>query len=223
LDSNVWYSSYLQKYLERDVKTLKQIDFTDFQRFLLMLAARSGQLLNFSDMSRDLEISVDTARAWLWILEATYQVVVLRPYYRDESKRLAKAPRVYFTDVGMLCYLSGLRHPVHTANGPASGTVVETVVLSEIVKSAMNSGIHPQVYCWRTSNGAAVDIVIEREGRLIPVEVKPTSTPRPMMASGLVSFMGDYADAADRGWLVHMGSSAHSLAPGVNAVPIHEL
>lgn len=223
-DSNLWYSSYVQTYLERDIRSLKQIgDLTGFQSFLRVLAARSGQLLNLTDVSRDLGIAVNTVKSWISILEATYQVIVLKPYYRNIGKRLVKAPKVYFTDVGMLCYLSGLRDPEHAANSPLSGAIVETAVLSEVVKHAMNSGSDPRVYFWRTSRGAEVDIVIEQQNRLIPVEVKQTATPRPSMASGLISFIEDYAGNVDKGWLIHLGNIALPLAPGIIAKPITEL
>ncbi len=223
-DSVLWHSSYVQTYLERDVRELKQIgDLTQFQSFLRVLAARNGQLLNLSDVSRDLGIAVNTARAWLSILEATYQVVVLRPYYGNVGKRLVKTPKVYFTDTGMLCYLAGLRDPQHAAAGPLGGSIVETAVLTEIMKNALNHGIDPQVYFWRTTSGVEVDVVIEQEAQLIPVEVKQTSTPRPAMASGLVSFMRDYPDKAQKGWLVHLGGLTLPLAPGVTAIPFATL
>lgn len=223
-DSNLWYSSYVQTYLERDVRGLKQIgDLTGFQSFLRVLAVRSGQLLNLSDISRDLGIAVNTVKAWLSVLEATFQVFVLRPYYGNAGKRLVKTPKVYFTDVGMLCYLSGLRDPEHAAAGPLAGAIVETAVFSEIIKADIHRGIDPQVYFWRTSAGAEVDIVIEKGDQLIPVEVKQTATPRPSMASGLATFMEDYAGKIDRGWLVHLGSNILPLAPNVTAVPLTEL
>jgi len=150
-------------------------------------------------------------------------VIVLRPYYRNVGKRLVKTPKVYFTDVGMLCYLSGLRDPEHAANSPLSGAIIETAVLSEVVKHTMNSGGDPQVYFWRTSRGAEVDIVIEQQNKIVPVEVKQTATPRPSMASGLVSFMEDYADNVDKGWLIHLGNITLPLAPGVLAKPFAEL
>jgi predicted AAA+ superfamily ATPase len=223
-DSSLWYSSYVQTYLERDIRSLKQIgDLASFQSFLRVIAARSGQLLNLSDVSSDLGIAVNTAKSWLSILEATYQVVVLRPYFVNAGKRLVKTPKVYFTDVGMLCHLVGLSDPHHAASGPMAGAIVETAVVAEVFKAMMGRGIDPQVYFWRTSHGKEVDLVIEQQGRLIPLEVKSTATPRPLMASGLKSFMEDYADRTDRGWLVHLGSTALPLAPGILTVPITEL
>lgn len=223
-DAGMWFASYVQTYLERDVRELKQIgDLTQFQSFLRVLAARSGQLVNLSDVSRDLGIAVNTVRAWLSILEATYQVIVLRPYFENVGKRLVKTPRVYFSDPGMLCYLAGLKEPDHAASGPLAGAIVETAVLSEIVKSALHSGGDPRVYFWRTSRGVEVDFVVEDQGRLIPIETKQTATPRPAMASGLLSFINDYPAKADRGWLVHLGSMTLPLSTAVTAIPFTEL
>lgn len=223
-DPVLWYSSYVQTYLERDVRELKQIgDLTQFQSFLRVLAARSGQLLSLSDVSRDLGIAANTVKAWLSVLEATYQVVVLRPYFKNVGKRLVKSPKVYFTDVGMLCYLAGLRDPDHAAAGPLSGAIVETAVLSEVIKTALHRGTEPNVYFWRTSRGEEVDIVLEAQGRLIPVEVKQTATPSPGLASGLSSFMRDYAGNTEKGWLVHLGNTWLPLAPNVTAVPFSEI
>jgi uncharacterized protein len=223
-DSFMWHSSYVQTYLERDVRELKQIgDLTQFQSFLRVLAARNGQLLNMSDVSRDLGIAVNTTRAWLSVLESTYQVIILRPYYGNVGKRLVKTPKVYFTDTGVLCYLAGLRDPEHAAAGPLGGSIVETAVLMEVVKHSLNHGFDPQVHFWRTTHGTEVDIVIEQETKLVPVEVKQTSTPRPAMAFGLVSFMRDYPDKAQKGWLVHLGGTTLPLAPDVTAIPFAAL
>ncbi|HPR53315.1 MAG TPA: ATP-binding protein [Deltaproteobacteria bacterium] len=223
-NQTLWFSSYVQTYLERDVRELKQIgDLSGFQNFLRVLAARSSQLLNLTDISRDLGIAVNTAKAWLSVLEATFQVIVLRPYFENIGKRLVKTPKVYFTDVGLLCYLTGLSDPAHASAGPLAGAIVETAVLTELVKRLFNSGLEPRLYFWRTTHGKEVDIVIEHHGRLIPVEVKQTATPRPSMVSGLISFMEDYAAKTDKGWLVHLGSKSLPLSPNITATPFHAL
>ena len=172
-DVNLWHASYVQTYLERDVRTLRQVgDLTHFQNFLRALAARSAQLLNITDLARDLGVAVNTAKAWLSVLEATYQVTVLRPYFANVGKRLVKTPKVYFTDVGTLCYFAGLKDPVHAASGPMGGAIMETAVLSEIIKTLTHRGIDPQVYFWRTVAGTEVDIVVEAGTKLVPNEVK---------------------------------------------------
>jgi len=223
-DVNLWHASYVQTYLERDVRTLRQVgDLTQFQSFLRALAARSAQLLNITDLARDLGVAVNTAKAWLSVLEATYQVTVLRPYYTNVGKRLVKTPKVYFTDVGTLCYLAGLKDPAHAASGPMGGAIMETAVLSEIVKTLTHRGIDPQVYFWRTVAGTEVDIVVEAGAKLVPIEVKLSATPRSAMASALKTFQRDFGDKVLEGYVVHPGNIMLPLGSGVTALPFSEL
>jgi len=223
-DIHLWYSSYTQTYLERDVRTLRQVgDLTLFQSFLRILAARSAQLLSLSDIARDLGISVNTVKAWLSILEATYQVIVLRPYFANVGKRLVKRPKIFFTDVGMLCYLAGLRDPKHAAYGPMGGAIMETSVLSEIVKRLVHQGIEPRVYFWRTAAGSEVDIVIDTGEKIIPVEVKSSSTPKPAMASGILAFRKDLGKKTAPGYVIHSGNIRMPLGSGVTALPFTEI
>jgi len=220
LDANLCHGSYVQTYLERDVRTLRQIgDLSQFQNFLRVLAARSAQLLNLTDVARDLGVAVNTAKAWLSVLEATYQVIVLRPYFANVGKRLVKTPKVYFTDVGILCYLAGLKDPNHAASGPMGGAILETAVLSEIVKALTHRGIDPQVYFWRTMAGTEVDFVVVTGGGLVPIEVKLSATPRPAMASAIKTFQKDFGDKALPGYVVHPGDMMLPLGPGVTALP----
>ena len=203
-DAHLWQASYVQTYLERDLRTVRQVgSLSQFQDFLRILAARSGQLLNLSDVSRDLGLAVNTAKAWLSVLEATYQVIVLRPYFANIAKRLVKTPKVYFTDVGTLCYLAGLKDPEHAASGPMGGALMETAVLSEIIKALTHRGIQPQVSFWRTLAGTEVDFVVETAEGLVPIEVKLSATPRPAMASSIKRFRADLADRALPGYVVH--------------------
>ena len=223
-DISLWHSSYVQTYLERDVRSLRQIgDLISFQSFLRALAARTGQLLNLTDIARDLGVAVNTAKAWLSVLEATFQVIVLRPYHANVGKRLVKTPKIYFTDTGTLCYLAGLKDPQHAAAGPLGGPIFETAVLLQIVKAFVNRGEEPQVHFWRTSAGVEVDLVVEAGGKLIPIEVKLSSTPRPAMASGIRAFQEDLGERAGPGFVIHPGEVRLPLAPKVLALPFAEL
>jgi predicted AAA+ superfamily ATPase len=223
-DINLWHASYVQTYLERDVRTLRQVgDLTQFQNFLRALAARSAQLLNITDLARDLGVAVNTAKAWLSVLEATYQVTVLRPYFANVGKRLVKTPKVYFTDVGTLCYFAGLKDPAHAASGPMGGAIMETAVLSEIIKTLTHRGIDPQVYFWRTVAGTEVDIVVEAGVKLVPIEVKLSATPRSSMASSVKTFQKDFGDKVLEGYVVHPGDITLSLGSGIKALPFSEL
>lgn len=223
-DSNLWQAGYVQTYLERDVRNLRQVgDLTQFQNFLRTLAARSAQLLNLTDVARDLGVAVNTIKAWVSVLEATYQVIVLRPYFANVGKRLVKTPKIYFTDVGTLCYLTGLKDPEHAASGPMGGAIMETAVLSEIVKALVHRGIEPRVYFWRTIAGTEVDVVVEAEGKLIPIETKLSATPRPTMSSSIKTFQKDLEGASMPGYVVHPGDIRLPLAPGVTALPFADL
>lgn len=223
-DIQLWYASYIQTYLERDVRTLRQVgDLTQYQNFLRVLAARSAQLLNLTDVARDLGVAVNTIKAWLSVLEATYQVIVLRPYFANVGKRLVKTAKVYFMDTGTLCYLTGLKDPEHAATGPLGGALLETAVLSEIVKALTHRGIDPQVYFWRTSAGMEVDFVVASGESLLPLEVKLTATPRPAMASTIRKFQRDFQNTALTGYVVHPGDVCFPLGAGVTALPFADL
>jgi len=219
-DISMWHASYVQTYLERDVRTLRQVgDLAQFQSFLQALAARSAGLCNLTELARDLGLAANTAKAWLSVLEATYQVIVLRPYFANVGKRLVKAPKVYFTDVGTLCYLSGLKDPVHAASGPMGGAIMETAVISEIFKSLLHRGVEPHIWFWRTSTGTEVDLLVEADGKLVPVEVKLSATPKPAMASGIRAFGKDLGDKAAPGYVIHPGDVRLPLGGGVTALP----
>ncbi len=223
-DIPLWHASYLQTYLERDVRSLRQIgDLTLFQNFLRALAARSAQLLNLAELARDLGIALNTAKSWLAVLEATFQVIILRPYFANVGKRLVKSPKVYFSDVGTLCHLTGLKDPEHAATGPMGGPIFETAVFTEIIKTLSHRGQEPQVYFWRTAAGAEVDIVVAEAGRLIPLEVKLSATPRPAMARNLTTFQKDLGDQAAPGYLIHPGEVRLPLVPGVTALPFNDI
>ena len=223
-DTALWHGSYVQTYLERDVRSLRQVgDLTGFQSFLNVLAARSGQLLNLTDVAKDIGVAVNTIKAWLSVLEATYQVIVLRPYFANVGKRLVKTPKVYFTDVGTLCHLAGLRDAAHAASGPMGGAIMETAVLSEIVKCATHRGLAPRVFFWRTRAGTEVDILVESNRKLVPIEVKLSATPRPGMATSIRTIQKDLGPEAVPGYVVHPGDVRLPLGPGATALPFSDL
>jgi uncharacterized protein len=223
-DVSLWHSSYIQTYLERDVRSLRQVgDLTSFQNFLRALAARSGQLLNLTDVARDLGVAVNTAKAWLSVLEATFQVIVLRPYHVNIGKRLVKTPKVYFSDTGTLCHLVGLKDPGHAMAGPMGAAIFETAVLTEIVKTIADRGEEPRLHFWRTSAGLEVDLLVDTGSTLIPIEVKLSSTPLPPMASGIRALREDLGSKVGPGYVVHGGDVRLPLGAAVTAIPFAEL
>ena len=219
-DSRLWYAGYVQTYLERDLRILRHVgDLTQFQLFLRALASRNAQLLVLSDLARDLGVAVNTVKAWLSVLEATYQVLVVRPYYRNANKRLVKIPKVYFTDLGILCYLTGLRDPIHAASGPMRGSLMETAVLSEIWKTYAHRGEEPRIWFWRTSAGMEVDFIVETERGPVPVEVKATATPLPAHASSIRAFAALFPGETRPGYVIHSGDIQLPLGDDVVALP----
>ena len=219
-DIRLWQASYVQTYLERDVRNLRNIgDLTLFQSFLRALASRSAQLLNLSELARDVGVSVSTIKDWLSILEASFQVFILRPYFINLGKRLVKSPKVYFLDTGLLTYLVGLRDAAHAAAGPMGGAIFENLVAIELYKSLTHRGEEPSMYFWRTAAGLEVDLIVETQQKLIPIEVKLSATPRPEMANAIASFNKDFKDRALPGYVIHPGDTILPLGASVTALP----
>jgi uncharacterized protein len=190
LDSVAWYGAYVQTYLERDVRTLYNIrNLRDFQRFIQLLAARCAQVLNLSSLAGDLGVSVPTAKNWLSILEAGRIIYLLPPYHTNLGKRITKAPKLYFLDIGLVCYLTGIRDEAHLLNGPLAGPLFENFCVQEIVKWFFHQGERTNLYYLRTQNQLEVDLLIETSFQtLIPVEFKLSKTPHPGMGAALGRF-----------------------------------
>lgn len=176
-------------------------------------------MFNLSETARDLGLAVNTIKAWLSVLEATYQVIIVRPYFANLGKRLVKTPKVYFADVGTLCYLVGLRDAEHAMAGPMGGTLMETAVVNEVVRTLNHRGIDPQIYFWRTATGTEVDLVVDTGVNLIPIEVKLSTTPNQSMAKGIESFRKDFGKKALKGYVVHQGNMKLPLGPDAWAWP----
>jgi hypothetical protein len=177
LDS--FYGSYVQTYIDRDLRDMVKVSsLPSFEKFIKVCAARTGTVLNISDLARDSDVSVSTAKEWLNLLEAGNQIFLLRPYYRNITKRLIKAPKLYFLDTGLTCYLAGWRDVETTARGAFAGQIFETFVILEILKSYWHRGLEPRVSYFRTKEKAEVDLLIEKDGKLLPVEIKLSSAIR---------------------------------------------
>lgn len=223
-DFRLWQASYVQTYLERDVRNLRNIgDLTLFQTFLRSLAMRAAGLLNLSELAREVGIAVNTARDWIAILEASFQIFLLRPYFVNLGKRLVKSPKVYFTDTGLLCYLVGLRDSEHAAAGPMSGALMENLVVAELFKTCLHRGDEPAMYFWRTAAGAEVDLIVETGTGLVPIEIKASATARPEMARGIHAFRRDFGDRAVKGFVIYAGQSTLPLGDGALALPFAAL
>lgn len=172
-DVELFYSSYVQTYLERDVRELLNVaDLTTFRRFLRAAAARTAQLLNYSDLARDVGVSVNTAKQWMSVLVASGQVHLLPPYPANVNRRLCKTPKLYFLDTGLAAYLTEWRTPETLAVGAMSGAIFETAVVAEVLKSWWHRLREPPAYFYRDGDKREVDLVLVADGRLYPIEIK---------------------------------------------------
>lgn len=177
-DRDLFYSSYLQTYLQRDVHDLTQVgDQQAFLRFVRASAARTGQMLNLSELARDVGVTVSTAKAWLSILIASFQVALVQPYHTNVTKRLVKTPKLYFLDTGLCAYLTEWSSPETLAAGAMSGAIFETYVFAEILRSWWHRMRTPNLYYYRDKDGNEIDLIFEQDQTLFPVEIKRGGTP----------------------------------------------
>jgi hypothetical protein len=194
-----WLSAYVMAYVERDVRQLLKVqDLEILQRFVRLCAGRSGQILHLTSLATDCGVTHHTAKAWISVLEASYIVFQLRPHPVNFSKRLIKAPKLYFYDTGLLCWLLGIQEPGQLATHPLRGNLFETLVVSELIKAYFNQGERAPLYFWRDSNGNEVDVIADAGGRLRPIEIKSGQT-----------LNRDFFIGLER-WLALAGSQAQS-------------
>lgn len=173
-----FYPSYIQTYIERDIRSLRALEDVDvFSRFLGLCAGRVGQLLNISSLATDAGISVNTAKAWLSLLQASYIVFLLQPWHQNFNKRIIKSPKLYFYDVGLVCSLLRIQAHEQLFFHPSKGALFENLIIAEIVKHQFHSGVKPSVYFWRESNGIEIDLILDQgAGGVAAIEIKSGQT-----------------------------------------------
>ena len=222
-DWQTFYRSYVATYVERDVREICNVsDTLSFVQFLKALAARTGNLLNLSDVARDVGITPPTAKAWLSILEESGLVYLLRPYKANVNSRIVKTPKVYFLDTGLCCYLTGWTSPATAMDGAMSGALLETFVVSEIVRSFWNAGQEPPLLFYRDKNGVEIDLLLERDGVFFPVEIKKSASPS---IGDVKSFSSVRAHGVNlgRGGVLCLSPRAYPLSGDVQVIPIGSL
>ncbi len=224
----LWFASYLQTYIERDVRTITQVrDLPTFRRFLSLLASRHGQFLNKSDLAAPLGVSVPTVGEWLHILEITGQIILVPPYFENFGKRLVKSPKVYWGDSGMACHLLGIQSQAELERSPFLGALFEGFVAAEILKSQINRGQRKELYCFRDQQGLEVDFLVPRSNaQFWMVEAKATRTVQSTMANPLLSLKKAAKERVSRAVIVHRKArsqpSMTTVAPGVEAMPFEQ-
>ena len=225
---DLWFASYLQTYLERDVRSITNVrDLATFRRFLALLASRHGQILNKTDLAAPLGVSVPTIGEWLSILEVTGQIILVPPYFENFGKRLIKSPKMYVGDSGLACYLLGMTSSPELERSPFLGALFEGFIASEILKSQTERGRRKELYYFRDQQGLEVDFLIPRpNAKLWLVEAKAGKTVRPEMAAPMSSLQRAARNRADRLIVVHRKSqsqiSTPAIAKGVEALDVEE-
>lgn len=221
-DWNLFYSSYVKTYIQRDVRDLTQVgDELAFIKFMSVAAARTGQMLNYSEMARDVGVSLPTAERWLSVLVASQIVYLLQPFYNNVTRRAIKTPKLYFMDTGLAAYLTKWTDPRVLEAGSMSGAFFETFIVSEILKSYYNAGISdPPLYYYRDKEMREIDLIVERNGRLHPVEIKKTANPRREDISNFYRLDGIPGVSRGEGALICMYDRVLPLDEDNNAVPV---
>jgi predicted AAA+ superfamily ATPase len=211
IPKKIFFSSYVQTYIERDVRQLKNIgDLSLFMRFLKLCAGRAGQLLNVSALANDAGISPNTAASWLSVLENSYVIFLLNPYYQNWGKRLTKMSKLYFYDTGLLTYLLDIADEKQLDTHFAYGSIFENGIILEIMKKLINEGEKPQIYYWRDSNGNEMDLILETKGRLIPIEIKSAQTPADHLWKGFKKWNALSKIAPNAGYVIYGGEQSQT-------------
>jgi predicted AAA+ superfamily ATPase len=205
-----WFSAYLQTYVERDVRLIKNItDLRTFRSFLNLCAGRVGQILNLLSLATECGISHNTAKAWIGVLESSFLIFLVQPFYKNFNKRTVKAPKLYFYDSGLLTHLLGIHSQEQLNQHYARGSIFESFVLSEILKKQSATQASRFLYYWRDSLGQEVDGLIEKNGKISPLEIKMTQTVRQDAFAGLKYWQNLAAEDSGPAFLIHAGPDSY--------------
>lgn len=220
LDSYKWCENYLFTYVERDVRSLLNVrNLRTFEHFLLLLASRSAQLLDYSDLSGALGVSVSTIREWVSILETSGLIFILPPFFENYSKRIVKTPKIYFVDTGLLCHLLSIRNIEQLKTHPLLGQIFETFIVSECHKRFYNLGETPSLYFWRDQSLKEIDLLVYDGRSGFPIEIKLSQTYHPDFQKIIDQWLHLDKNPASKGTVVYCGHHAIGLKSSISAIP----
>ena len=206
IDPTKWYSNYIDIYIERDVRNILQIrNLIDFQRFLCLCAGRHGQVLDITHLANGCGISRTTAKEWLSVLQASFLIYLLPPYYNNYNKRLIRSPKLYFYDSGIVCSLLDITEEKQLRNYYLRGAVYEGYVISECMKRHYNLGIKPRIFYWREKNGNEIDCIVDHKGTPIAIEIKSSATIHHGFFKNLLNWQKYTGNKAEHCFLIHGG------------------
>ncbi len=208
-----FFNSYLQTYVERDVRALINLkDLRQFQQFFVLLAGRVGQVINYASLSNDVGVSGTTVKNWISVLKASFVVWELAPFHENIGKRVIKSPKIFFSDTGLLSFLLGIETAEQASRDPLRGALFENLVLLEILKNQTNAGKRPELYFYRDTNGNEVDLIFKAQRKLIPVEIKSAETFHPQFIKGIERFRNVAGDRCQEGRIFYNGEKSLTVS-----------
>jgi predicted AAA+ superfamily ATPase len=223
LDPRPFYMNYFETYVQRDLRQLSQIDNLHiFEKFIRILASRIGQLLNYNSLANDIGVSQPTIRKWISLLEASYIVFILPPFFRNIGKRLIKTPKVYFYDVGLATYLLGIENVTQLKSHPLRGNIFENFVVMEFLKNRFNNAKTSNLYFYRDRTGNEIDLVIQEAISLVPIEIKSAETFHADFSRGLNTFRKLFGPEIKKSFIIYSGKEKHRHQ-GITFLPWQEL
>lgn len=216
-----FFNGYLQTYVERDVRALINLkNLSQFQRFIVLLAGRIGQIVNYTSLSNDIGVSATTIKNWISVLEASYIVFELPPYFMNVRKRVVKSPKIYFSDVGLAAFVLGIEAADQLRRDPLRGGLYENFVILEIIKGFYNQGKRPDLFFYRDTHGNEVDLLVRKARTMIPIEIKSAATFTTDFLKGINRFKATTDDDVAQGFVFYNGREQFTLKGNTIMNPI---
>lgn len=215
IDISRYYANYIQTYVERDIRLIKNIsNLNAFKRFLDLCAGRSGQILNYSSLAVDAGVNQATAKDWISLLETSFIIFLLRPHHRNFNKRIVKMPKLYFYDTGLACSLLGIASAFELNDHYLKGGLFESFIISEFMKARFNAGLAPNAFYWRDKTGHEVDLLLENGGKIIPVEIKSGQTIADDFFDGLKYYNKLAGSSPENSFVIYAGQQVQKRSSG---------
>lgn len=212
-----WYPNYIRTYVDRDVRQIKNItDLIIFERFMRLLAGRTGQELNLSALAVETGVDTKTIQSWIGILESSFIIYLLKPHYRNFNKTITKRPKLYFYDTGLVCSLLGITNEAQIVTHPLRGSLFECMVITELVKQRTNAGQPVNLYYWRDKTGHEIDVIIDNTDRLIPIEIKAGQTVNSEFFKNLIYW--NNLSGGTNGYVVYSGKERQKRSNGIEVM-----
>jgi len=219
LDARKWIENYILTYIERDIRSLVNVDnLRVFENFIKACAASAGQLVNYTSISNMIGTSLPTVKKWISLLETSGIVFLLQPYHKNFNKRLVKTPKLYFTDTGIVSYLLSIKNPDELKNHPLYGNIFENFIISEIYKRISHTGEQPPLFFWRDKTGNEIDLIVEKK-ELLPVEIKSSRTYNTSFSAPVSAWLALKGNEAEKGFIIYRGDDIHGKNTPVATLP----